>query len=43
LIGAYRTFRTTGPSFLNNLEALQTFDVLFVLTDSATRLSLPGG
>ena len=41
--GGYRTFRTTGPAFLNDLEALARFDVLFVLTDGATQLSLPGG
>jgi hypothetical protein len=38
--GGYRTFRTSGPSFLNDLELVQPFDVFFVLTDRATSLAL---
>ena len=41
--GDYRTFRTTGPSFLNDLELVRPFDVFFVLTERATSLSIPEG
>lgn len=39
--GGYRTFRTAGPSFLNDLAMVQPYDVFFVLTERATSLSIP--
>ena len=40
-LGGYRTFRTTGPSFLNDLETIHPFDVFFVLTERSTSLAIP--
>ena len=40
--GAFRVFRESSPAFLNDLAILHLFDVLFVLADGSTRLSLPG-
>ena len=41
--GGYRTFRAAGPSLLNDLETINTYDVFFVLTERATSLSVPEG
>jgi hypothetical protein len=39
--GGYRSFRTEGPAFLNDLSMIKPFDVFFGLTEQATSLSLP--
>ena len=41
--GGYRTFRTTGPAFLNDLESIGAYGVFFVLAERATSLSIPEG
>ncbi|PZC48396.1 MAG: hypothetical protein DK306_001006 [Chloroflexi bacterium] len=38
--GGYRIFRASGPSVLNDLAEINTFDVFFVLASQATSLSL---
>ena len=40
-LGGYRIFRASGPSVLNDLAEINTFDVFFVLASRATSLSLP--
>ena len=40
-LGGYRTFRTTGPSFLNDVETINPYDMMFVLTERATSWSMP--
>ena len=39
--GGYRIFRASGPSVLNDLAEINTFDVFFVLASRSTSLAVP--